>query len=701
MFGIIKKSPVAYYTLCVPRYAFMTMFKYLQKNFIYVLIIITALMSFWGALVYRLYALNNFGIVISLILSCITFIILLLYLKSKTPGQLDYDFQPKQKSQPKNIVRFLLLTSYFLLLTSSLLILFKSQTAQALISPWQAVPPYFFLLYGLATAMLIAVILTKDKKDANTKNNLAIKQFGNLTIFLMFLHYFLTFSIALIVYKIGYGFDPFIHQATVSLIAKIGAVTPKPLYYLGQYSLETILHKITALSIIWLDKLLVPLLAALFLPAAIFRFLQKWFKETKTNFLVIITLLILPFSLFIVTTPQNLAYLFLLLTIFLGLTCANAAELTVVYLLAFTALLIHPLAGIPALLFTLAITIYHCDGLKLKKYFYLAVYLAAALALPLAFYFVNRHHVIAQTTYEPAATTATAFFNLPSQENFLLNFIYLYGFNVKIVLGLLILAGLWLAIKFRNKCRLFFLCLGMSASLLPAWFLTRRLPFDFLISYERNNYTDRILETALIFLLPFVIIALYAFLNKIIRQTKAVAIPLLLFLIILITTSLYLSYPRFDRYYNSRGFSVSQNDIEAVDWIENNTDNDYIVLADQQVSAAALREFGFSRYYKSPLSNNKSSELNSEVSGISSSIYFYPIPTSGQLYQYYLDMVYKKPERATMAKAMNFAGVNESYFVLNKYWWAFDKILAEAKLEADSWQALGAGEIYVFQYLKK
>ncbi|MBU4257046.1 hypothetical protein KKC04_01385, partial [Patescibacteria group bacterium] len=67
---------------------------------------------------------------------------------------------------------------------------------------------------------------------------------------------------------------------------------------------------------------------------------------------------------------------------------------------------------------------------------------------------------------------------------------------------------------------------------------------------------------------------------------------------------------------------------------------------------------------------------------------------------YYLDMVYKKPSRETMIAAMDLTGVNESYFVLNKYWWAFPKILEEAKLEADGWQEIGGGEIYVFRYTR-
>lgn len=221
----------------------------------------------------------------------------------------------------------------------------------------------------------------------------------------------------------------------------------------------------------------------------------------------------------------------------------------------------------------------------------------------------------------------------------------------------------------------------MSASLGISYLLTAKLPFLFLIDYERNSYTDRILLIAAFFLLPFIIVALYGFIDKLLRQSKAIKIPFLIFIIIIITTSIYLSYPRFDRYFNSRGYSTGQNDIKAVHWIENNTQEDYIVLANQQVSAAALKEFGFVKYYN----NNK--------------LFYYPIPTGGPLYQYYLDMVYEKPSRETMLAAMDLAGVNKGYFVLNKYWWAFPKLLEEAKLGADNWEEIDNGDVYVFKYI--
>ncbi|MDD5071967.1 MAG: hypothetical protein PHQ42_04520 [Patescibacteria group bacterium] len=653
--------------------------KYFGKNCSYFLVALISLISLFGAITYRLYRLDNLGAIISLALSAFCFAVILYKFKNRNS---DYDYTLKCSKPEQNKNGYLFSVSIFfycLFVCLTFYALFMAGTSQTLISPWEAVSLYFFVFYGLATAILIfAIAFFRPQKK--------------IFLALLGLHYFLSFSAAIIVYKIGYGFDSFIHQATAELIEKTGAVYPKPFYYLGQYSLIVILHKITTLPIVWLDKLLVPALTAIFLPNAIFQFLKKYFNNNKINLLLPAAILILPFSFFIATTPQNLAYLFLFLTIFYGLTCSCQKELIVVYIFALACLACHPLAGLPALSFALALTAYHSNRNKLKKYFYFLIFIFSSLSLPLAFYFVNKNNGIADISAETVSdSNILEKISVPGRENFILNFVYLYAFNLKTLIAILILAGLFIAYRNRQNCKIYFLNLIIAISLAIAYILTGRLPFDFLISYERNDYLERILSLIVIFLLPLIIIPLYGLLEKIIEQKRTIKIPFLVFLAILITASLYLSYPRFDRYFNSRGYSTGENDIAAVHWIENDAaGSSYVSLANQQVSAAALREFGFNRYY--PLDKGGEGDLGE--------VYFYPIPTGGQLYQYYLDMVYKKPAKKTMNSAMDFAGVSQSYFVLNKYWWAFPKILAEAKLEADSWTEIGQGEIYIFKYLK-
>lgn len=714
--------------------------KFTYSSAAYLPLIFLSLLSISGGIVYRIYALNKIGVALSLI-SAVFFLIIIQRIKKKInpkPGTQDNkktdlgssvpDWEPssflkqtiKAETAKKNkIINFLLLIAYCLLLIACFYILFSNQTDKAIISPWQVAPDYFFAFYGLATAVLIIIIAKETKSPIRGLNKTTPYTLNPIP--LISLHYFLSFSVALIIYKVGYGFDPFIHQATAELIDKTGAVTPKPFYYLGQYALVVILHKLTFLPIAWLDKLLVPVLAALYLPSFAYQALKKWFGNNKSTLLAVILILALPFSFFIVTTPQNLAYLFLVFAILYGLVVSNIFELILVYLLAAASFIIHPIAGIPTVFFALALTAYHSDRKKLnpapfsgtinpskknslhppmlllklrgiwKRYgVYGMIFILSSISLPLLFYLLEKNNAPAPDNAINGGAAAAPWLKLfvPNQENFILNFIYLYGFNVKFIVAVLTTAGLLIAYRRRRECRLFFIYFLMSAAIFFSYLLAKEITFNFLISYERDNYSNRLLLISAFFLLPFLLTAAHAFIDKLLKQTRGVKIPLLIFFVIIITASLYLSYPRFDRYFNSRGYSTSQSDIEAVRWIETDASGDYIVLANQQVSAAALREFGFKKYYQSQIKNQKSQ------------IFYYPIPTSGPLYKFYLDMVYKKPSRETMLAAMDLVGVNEGYFILDKYWWAFPKILEEAKLGADEWKNIKDGEIYIFKFTK-
>ena len=77
----------------------------------------------------------------------------------------------------------------------------------------------------------------------------------------------------------GYSNDG---EATMDIIKEKGFIDPKPLYYLGFYGLIIILNKALFIPILLLNKFLVPVLAAIFLPKAIFDFLQTKFENEKS-----------------------------------------------------------------------------------------------------------------------------------------------------------------------------------------------------------------------------------------------------------------------------------------------------------------------------------------------------------------------------------------------------------------------------------
>jgi hypothetical protein len=687
----------------------------LKKQIFYLALAAICLISISGTIVYRFYALNWLGILGSLILAAVGFYFFFKLFPKRThyvSSDIEERFISKRRKADWKTPIFILL--YLSLLLFSPFFLFEARTDQALTSPWQIVSAKFFIIYIISTGYLFWLILRNSR----------------FTLWLLCIHYFFSFSVLWIVFKIGYGYDPFIHQATVALIDKQGAVDPKPFYYLGQYSLILSAHKFLFIPIVWLDKLLVPLLAAITLPPAIHLFLKKNLTGIQT-LLPILLLLILPFSIFTLTVPQNLAYLFLILAIFFALTAEEITEKILSYLLAIAAIAAHPLAGIPALLFVIAVSIHRTpkeqfcffpknpkdeeiclskprrDVLIIKSHpprdvhktfkkaykaavnfvfkkniFYILILALNTVCLPALFWLTQKNNSSAGIDAAAAGFSLPAL-AMPVRENIFLNSIYFFQGNLWLILILLSALAIYIAHRYRREYSDFILPAGFSLGLGIAYILTRLINFGALISYERDDYANRILIIAFIFLLPIIVILFSELLDRILRNKAWIKYSWLIFLVLLITISLYGSYPRRDNYFNSHGFAIGQNDLDAVDWIEKDANGEpYVVLANQQVSVGALWTFGFNRYLKDGL-------------------YFYPIPTGGPLYQIYLDMVYKKADRDTALKAADLTGVQNVYFAINKYWTGFDKIVEQAKIGADSYENLNNGEIYIFTYIKQ
>jgi hypothetical protein len=541
------------------------------------ILLLIGLISFVGSLVYYFYSLNILGIFITFILVILVYLIILRFIPdSNTKDE-------TQKSKTNQADRFFLFISAALF-AFSFGILIKTQTGNSLISPWQTIPYTFFVLLFLYFIILLYQIFSNRKFFII-----------NLSLFC-----FLVFSIAITVFPLGFGFDPFIHQATLELIEKEGAVNPKPLYYLGEYSLLTIINTIPFTSLKLIHYYLIPLLTALFLPFLLFRTLSSWLKDDKTIKLSILFLLIIPFGIFTISTPQNLAWLFLLLTVIIGIKCNNYRDLTLMLALSFAAITTQAIAGLPALFFTLLIAIHH-SNLKNKKLLIGLNTMLMAIILPLVFFFLNGGKL--------ALNNASFFANLsflslhnPNTENIILNTIYLYINNFPILIFIMIISGLYLANRHKQHCPSLYLYLLSTIAMFTSYLLLLRLDFGYLIDYEQTNFANRILITVAIFSLPFIILSLYKFFEQLQKQNKFIQISFFLFLNILILFSVYASFPRFDHYHNSHAYTVGQNDINAVNWIESDADKqDYIVLANQQVSASALHEFGFKKYYSTDI----------------------------------------------------------------------------------------------------
>lgn len=657
--------------------------------------IFLALIPIFGTLIYYIYALNNLGIILSLLFSIIVSFFIFKFVKnerqkfkaeiSETKANLK---QGSKLLTPSLLGSILTPVLFIIFVLLSFRELFQAGFDKALISPWQVINHNFFLLYGLSALLLIIII--KQKKILNS-----------FKLILLTIFYFLSFSVALITYLIGYGFDPFIHQATIEYIAENGLILPKTPYYLGQYSLIIILDKLVnlfnSISLISLEsihKLLVPILTALTLPTLFWNFLKKEGRGRRAALITILGILIIGFNPFIVTTPQNLSYLFLIILVFFTL---REKSLLMSLLFTSASILIHPLTGLPAFGFIL-FALYEKKKDSLKPYFkkisLILIWLINTITLPLALYLGGGTKLDFSKLEKTISELFQLFFGLKGagQENIFLNLNYFLNFNQALIILIIIVSAssyfyLKLAQKNNKNSLVIFKALSFSSlALIISYLLSNFIVFNDVIFYEQTGYAKRILTIIIIFNLPFILIGFKNLISISLKKSLFTQITWALFLTIILTSSLYNSYPRLDEYTNSRGYNTSINDLRAINSVaeknKNNGGDKYIVLANQQVSAAALKTFGFNNYLDI---DNKQ-------------IYFYPIPTGGDLYQYYLKAVYNKPDKKTLNEAMKFAQVKEVYLIINRYWNRSAELINEAKFEADEFWSIN-NEIFIFRYI--
>jgi len=569
------------------------------------------------------------------------------------------------RREPK--INGVLVLCYLILASGCFVLLFLGQTSQSIQSPWEVVSTRFFLGYFLATALLLTYLFNSYR----TK----------LPLILLIIHAFLSSSVALIVYKLGYGFDPFIHQATEKIILETGTIMPKPLYYLGQYGLIIFLQKLTTLNVSIIDRLLVPVMFAITIPTAVFYTFSFWLRK---NYALVLALLILviPYSGFIMTAPQNLANLFFILTILLSLPYfRNEIRVESLYLLAIAGLAIHPLAGIPLIttvaLFQLFKIMFHKSYIhSISLYFWTALIFIPFL--PLAF-IINGAGINFNPDLKRADLAIISWvnhFDLP------LDLAYLINLNKIALASLVIIVGLIYITKnklLKNNFAYLISFLVIFADFLIVKYL---ISFDTLRSYDQVSFVGRLLLLSFYIMLPFFFLGAYIMIKKTWEKDLFTKLFAIFILSGLITTSLYLSYPRLNKYEPAKFFSLSESDIRAVTHIEETAENDHVVLANQMVSVAAIKEFGFKKYY-----NNQ---------------FYYSMPMGEvrTFYDYYLEMIYEGAKKETMIKAMDEAKVDEAYFVLNRYWRNAEKVAAKAIKEADGLYHVDTDKIYIFKYTR-
>ncbi len=652
----------------------MRILEILRKNILSILLFFTSSIIIIGSFLYYFWALNNISYFILLFLSLISTTIFSYFIIYKSYRQ-EIEERVTVNSRTKKINLLLFILSFFLFLFL-VFVLIKGSSNSAIISPWHLVPSYFYLIFAL---FLILVFFSFYFQSIFSKT-------------LVVLTYFLFFSISFFIYKIAFGYDQLLHQRALSEILQFGFINPKTFYYIGQYSLEFFLVKTLPFKLELISRVLVPVLSAILIPLSFFKVFKN---KLKSSYYILILLLLLPFSIFTYTVPQNLAFLFLTILIIFSLNRDFVSErknYIFLSVLALASFFVHPLAGIPAIVFVFILFLSNFKIIKqsfwqrvlkkenkieiIRKILIIISYLTQIFILPILLFFVGGKLSWPQINFS---------FLIPrflGQENVFLNLIYFLFFNRFYIFLILLLVGIyfWFKKNGEEKNRedwsniYFYNFLALFSSYILSLFVS----FSFLSDIDKNSYSQRVLIISLLFLIPVFLNLFLEIIERVKKQEKSFKFYSLLFLLLFLLSSLYLNYPRKDNYFNSRGYSVSSSDFETVKLIEDVKINDnYIVLANQQVGAAAIKELGFKRYYDGWL--------------------YYSVQTGGLFYDYYLKML-DRPSRGLIEELLSQIEADNAYVVVNDYWWAYERIINEMKIEADSYYQTSDGKVLVFHF---
>jgi hypothetical protein len=558
---------------------------------------------------------------------------------------------------------------------------------EAVRTPWEILSP--FSLIALAVPFALSIIMTHRRGDARADRGVGPCMYGKI---LFVLTLFSGLSMAAILYPLGFGFDPFLHRATVDHIAQFGTITPKPLYYIGQYALELLGTKVFQLPLFSLDVFLAPLLAALLLPAAIFGIRRVSIGADPYG--AIAALAILPFAAFVSTTPQALSFIFLGVTVFLlaPVIRGNNADADkrvgigadpygAAAIFAVAALFMHPLSGAMAVLYVILV------ALRNHRAAFMGTLVLMSVTLPLAFAAQAVKAGLPIGLSWPSAISVPLSAYLSTDFNAWGDVAYFITANLFIAI---VIASVVLFFKKTDRSLASAVpLLAAGAALVNFLILSLFFDFSFLISYERTGFALRALTIASIFLLPYIAMI------KIDKNAGPAHGPAPTyepaptrgsmifagFISVIFIANIYSAYPRHDGYARSAAFNVEASDFAAVDLIDKTAgSDDYVVLANQATSSAAIQTFGFKKYYHGD-------------------IYFYPVPTGGLLYELFLEMN-EQPSLETIEKVRALTGASTVFYAVSDYWWQADSIIENTKALLPKTDLLQTGKTTVFVFPK-
>ncbi|OGL66583.1 hypothetical protein A2856_02780 [Candidatus Uhrbacteria bacterium RIFCSPHIGHO2_01_FULL_63_20] len=535
-----------------------------------------------------------------------------------------------------------------------------ARTDVGLASPWLAIPGIVFLGVGVAA---FSILQLRADRWAHALTAWAVTALV---------------GVSAVVYAVGFGFDPFLHRAAETAIAKDGVIEPLRLLYAGQYATVVAIARLTFIPVKLVDVFLVPALVAVLFPFAL--------RRAAGTPVAALAALAIPFSSLTFTVPYNLAvWAFALVVALAGIHTRGAALLRMI--LAAFAFLCHPLIGLPALAYAVTLAALGRFGSGSGRWASATLaFLAFVTAVPfaLARYVAQSGGVIHFWDMFMRTDLFKGLFLDPFVHDFHpipWHWEALYAFRTYavpvIAVGALIMAVRRVR-KGRDDAALAFIVF-MLGTFVSLWFTSTVFEFVDIINYEQLEFALRALNA--MYLAAAVAGATWIFSSPIAHNRRFLTASALA---VMVPLSWYFSYPQLNAKSVFPAQSVSRADVEAVREIERrNVGTPYLVLSNQMMSAAAVETLGFAH----------------EIEGPTGTQLWYAIPTGGELYRSFEVIAYDGASpRDTLARAAALYGVPRAYLAIPRYWFGSNAIAGQASAEGLSAISVNDGEIIIFEY---
>ncbi|OGH67632.1 MAG: hypothetical protein A3C15_01425 [Candidatus Magasanikbacteria bacterium RIFCSPHIGHO2_02_FULL_50_9b] len=599
----------------------------IESNSLAIVLGVVSVASIFGTVVYQLWGWSP-SIALNIVLLAIPFVVVAALLHARdTPIYC----APEPRSPS-----FILFNGMLTILVIAAVIYATRHAAVGWIgSPWQVLTSPLFLLLIFAIVAVTSWGLLQNKISAR----------------ILFCSLALLLTINTIAFPLGFGFDVFVHDATIRAWIEHGQITPISPLYNGLHALVANLAILTGIRPLVLLSWFVPLFGAAMLTAIL-----VVTRRTRDNFhrapYILLAFFVVFSSLFTTATPQSLGHLLLfgfINELWLARDSLTVQRWVLRALIALGIFCIHPLSGVIALAtFAWMFVMWSSCSRRARSIAFLSIG-ATTIVAPTILLIIGAHGTLDWGRLTPTALTELINTSRESFQPFILTKLaYVVAGLGGVLLFLFALFGH--AVRHpleRPERRLFQLGLLVMAS----GFLTNVVVVGNVIAYEQSSFARRIFIGGLLLMIPLATSGLAHLWAR--THARGDRVAIFGVCVATIFASWFVAYPGWNTVTRTKAINTSERDFEIVQKIDAHANGaPYVVLADQPTSAAALHLFGF---FDRRLPERE--------------FYFYPIPTGDTLYtKFFLPAMYDGISPELITAAAQHANVSDVYIVAKPYW---------------------------------